>query len=68
MSSSTFVACGSSDDVQNEWYSPDTDDDFGNNNNSDPTLDLVKKNNANGNPICPYCKIEVEPSDSGDTI
>lgn len=46
MSSSTFVACGSSDDVQNEWYSPDTDDDFGNNNNSDPTLDLVKKNTS----------------------
>ena len=31
-------------------------------------MDLAKKNNDNGNPICPYCKIEVEPSDSGDTI
>ena len=43
ISSSTFVACGSSDDEQNEWYSPDAN---GNNNNSDPTFELVKKNTS----------------------
>lgn len=43
MVSTTFVACGGSNDEQDEWYSPD-DSGNGNNNSSDPTYELVKKN------------------------
>ena len=39
MTSITFIACGDSDDGQEEWNSPDDD-----NNNSDPTYQLVKNN------------------------
>ena len=41
IASSTFVACGDSNEEQDEWYSPDDDE---NNNNSDPTYEIVKKN------------------------
>ena len=40
IASSTFVACGDSNEEQDEWYSPDDDE---NNNNSDPTYEIVKK-------------------------